>query len=58
MSLDDLLDRLGELIPCSICGHPTPPAELTETYAPGALAFDGSVVVERLMWVCLACPLP
>lgn len=56
--LDEILNRIGGPIPCAICHTPTPAAQLSERTAPAALAFDGTVVVDRLVWVCPRCPLP
>lgn len=51
-----LASRAGQPIPCSICQTPTPSSQLRETLLPGAIAFDGEVVVQSVGWVCPACP--
>lgn len=56
--MDDLLDRIGQPIPCALCRTPTPAADLTERSVPGHLIVEWDVVVDRLVWVCPRCPLP
>jgi hypothetical protein len=56
--LAGLLTRVGEPVPCAVCGTPTPPTDLTETAAPGALIRDWDIAVQRVIWVCPACPVP
>jgi hypothetical protein len=56
--LAGLLARIGEPVPCAVCGTPTAPAELTETTAPGYLIEDWDVLVSRVTWVCPSCPVP
>lgn len=61
--LADLLARVGQPVPCDICGTPTPTADLTETTMPGAivrfanpnpeLAF--SFVARTVIWICPTC---
>jgi hypothetical protein len=51
-----LASQAGQPIPCSICQAPTPSAQLRETLLPGALAFDGEIVVQSVGWVCPSCP--
>jgi hypothetical protein len=54
--LTDLLDRLGEPVPCELCRTPTPATELTECRVPGAVIPEWGIVVDRVVWVCPRCP--
>ena len=56
--MDGLLALMGQPVPCEICRTPTATADLTETRVPGAVIFDGTIVVDRIIWVCPRCPLP
>jgi hypothetical protein len=53
---DWILDRIGEPIPCELCGTPTAPADLTECRVPGMLIAEWDIVVDRIGWVCPRCP--
>lgn len=56
--LTELLNYIGEPVPCSLCGTPTPTADLTECYIPAHLIEEWDIVVDRLAWVCPRCPVP
>jgi hypothetical protein len=40
---------------CAICRTPTDPVKLTKSWCPDVIR---GTVVDRVMWVCPACPLP
>lgn len=52
----DVLDHLGDPIPCELCGTITPSGDLTECWVPAHLIQQWDVMVERAVYVCLRCP--
>jgi hypothetical protein len=53
---DWILDRLGDPIPCALCGKLTPPEDLAEGVIPGTVVAEWSMVVFRVVSLCPACP--
>ena len=43
-----LIDQIGKPIPCGLCRSPRASADLKEIIVPGAVIFDGEVVVFAL----------
>ena len=56
--LDWLLTRVGQPLPCPLCGTLTLPGQRTEVKIPGAYVAEWDMVVRRVTWVCPACPVP
>lgn len=54
--LHSILGRLGDPIPCALCGKLTPPGDLVEGSIPGAVVAEWDMVVHRVVWLCSACP--
>jgi len=54
------LEHLGEPAPCELCRTMTATSELREVWVPGAVVesrdLDLGFVVDRLVFVCAACP--
>lgn len=54
--VDELLDLIGQPVPCALCKTVTPVDQLREVSVPGAVIFDGEITVNRIVWVCPNCP--
>lgn len=54
--LAEIRAHAGGPRPCSLCGEPTPPEQLTECWVPGYVIAEWDIPLQRVAYVCPRCP--